>query len=58
MPYTKEQIQEMRDWIADCQWPDLEPEEIDQLTDDEIIKGVKKHYSGGLEQFIADGNPA
>jgi len=46
-------IKAMRDWIADCSWPDLPPEEVPDLTDDEVIQGVRQHYDGGLEAFLA-----
>jgi hypothetical protein len=45
-------IQAMRDWIADCSWADLDPEEIAELTDAEIVSGVRKHYDGGLAEFM------
>ena len=57
MEFTKEQLTAMREWLADCQWGDLESEDLEQLTDDEVVKGVKRHYSGGLVQFVSDCNP-
>jgi hypothetical protein len=48
-------INEMRAWIADCAWRDLEPEEIDDLSDATVLRGIVRHYSGGIAQFIADG---
>ena len=44
------QLQEARDWIADC-FEDAP----DDLTDWEVIDGIKRHYLGGVDQFIADG---
>lgn len=46
-------IKAMRDWIADCVWRDLSPEDIEELTDDEIIRGVDQHYQGGVAAFVA-----
>ena len=42
-----------RDWIADCIWAD----DIDpySLTDDQVIRGIRRHYDGGWDGFIADG---
>ena len=48
-------IEEARDHIADCQWADLEDNDIKNLTDREIINGISKHYQGGWPQFLADG---
>lgn len=53
---SPETVKQMRDWIKDCQWGDLEPEDIDEMSDQGIINGVKKHYEGGLQQFIKDSN--
>lgn len=45
---------DMRDWIKDCQWNDVEEEDIDAMTDEELIRGVERHYSGGISQFVSD----
>jgi hypothetical protein len=50
-------VNDMRDWVKDCQWADLTNEDIDSLTDDELIKGINANYSGGLKQFISDNTP-
>ena len=41
-------LQEARDWIADC----FEDAPGD-LTNWEVIDGIKRKYLGGLDQFIA-----
>lgn len=53
---SPEIIQSMREWIKDNQWGDLDDDEIDELSDQEIINGVKRHYEGGVNQFIKDSN--
>ena len=52
MEITKEVIQGMRDWVSYCTW--LDSDEIETLTDDEIVEGVERHYSGGVKGFVAD----
>jgi hypothetical protein len=50
-----EQLRLARDWIKDClgTFRDLEDEEeIDALTDTQVIKGISRHYSGGIQAFI------
>ncbi len=49
-------IKEMRAWVRDCEWGDLDPDGdvIDALTQTEIIRGVELHYDGGVDGFIAD----
>ena len=50
--YSTEQITAMRSWISDCQWPDLEPEDIAKLSPFEVLAGIEKHVYGGIEEFI------
>lgn len=50
-----EQLRLARDWIKDClgTWRDLDDEEsIDLMTDTQIIKGIARHYSRGVQAFI------
>lgn len=54
MKYDAETLGLMRDWIADCVWSDLHEDEVDDLTDAEIVGGVARHYCGGLAGFLAD----
>jgi hypothetical protein len=51
---TAQQLAEAREWIADCVWADLDQEDIDALTDDQVTRGVRRHYSGGVAQFVSD----
>lgn len=55
---TPETIREMRDWIADCVWQDLHEDEVDDLTDEQVVRGVARHYCGGVAAFIADNTVA
>lgn len=51
--YTRQQIQQARDWIGDCQWAD--EFEVDELTPAEVMAGVEAFYDGGWKQFVKDG---
>jgi hypothetical protein len=56
--FTPEQIKAMRDWAKDCQWADdTDSDFVDELTDEQVIKGVQQHYDGGLTQFVKDCEP-
>lgn len=46
----KNQIIEARMWINDCHWCD-EPGDLENLTEDELIRGIDRHYDGGWIQF-------
>lgn len=50
---TPRQLLEARDWIKDCCpcWRDLDSEDVDELTDDEVTQGVKRHFAGGISEF-------
>ena len=51
---TQEEIEEARRWFEDCQWLDLI--DFDDLSMEEIEKGIDKHFDGGLEQFKRNCN--
>lgn len=55
--YTPDHLREMRGWVNDCVWADMLPEDIEDVTDEEILKGIDKHYVGGLVGFIIDITP-
>ena len=52
---TQEQIAAAREWILDCQWEDLDEEDIPELSDTEVINGIARNYDGGIKGFILDG---
>jgi hypothetical protein len=58
MENQKELLKEARDWIKDCSFSDIEDDEqVDEMTDEQIWKGISKHYGGGIAQFMKDSNP-
>jgi hypothetical protein len=50
---TQAQINEARSWIRDCSWLD-EAEDLEDLTDEEVRRGIDLHYDGGWTQFLAN----
>lgn len=48
---TQAQMHDARGWIADCTWAD----DVTDLTDDEVLAGIERHYVGGWHQFVLDG---
>jgi hypothetical protein len=50
---TEAQIKEAKAWICDCSWLD-EAEDLKDLTDEEVRRGIDRHYEGGWTQFIAN----
>lgn len=51
--YTEQEIEAMRDWIADCYSHDFFFD-IDDLNDQEVVDVVKREYDGGIAQFVAE----
>lgn len=45
-------VNDMRDWVKDCQWGDIEEEDVDNMSDEELIRGVNANYSGGINEFV------
>ena len=50
---TKAQVIEARAWIRDCSWLD-QAEDLEDLTDKEVRRGIDRHYDGGWTQFLAN----
>ena len=47
------ELKEARDWIArrvDC-WNDLKHEDVDELSDEQVTRAIKKFFDGGIEEF-------
>ena len=45
-------ITEMRGWVADCEWADVG--DVAEVSDVQVIRGVARHYVGGIEAFATD----
>jgi hypothetical protein len=50
---TPQMIADARDWLADCAWLDMESDDFADITDSAVIDGVRRHYDGGINQFIS-----
>jgi len=48
-------INEARGWVGDNSWDDQD--DIGSYSDFAILRGVERHYAGGLKQFLQDINP-
>ena len=53
MIISKDVLEDMRSWIADCEWQDLDDLDIEKLTTKEIIRGINTHFDGGVDAFMA-----
>ena len=58
MKLTKEQLEQAREWLADCTWPDVEDSEEfwTEFSDEQIERGIERHFGGGLKAFIETCN--
>jgi hypothetical protein len=44
-------IGEMRGWLSDCGFVDVDPEDVSDRT---VTRVVHKTYSGGTDAFVVD----
>ncbi len=50
--YTPDEIiEEARNWLADCQWADMDVEDFEALTGQQIVIATHRHYEGGWNAF-------
>jgi hypothetical protein len=47
--YTQQEITDMKDWIKDVYWADMDSEDVDDLSDEEVLGGIERFYDGGLK---------
>lgn len=45
---TDEQLRTAKDWILDC-FDEVDPSD---LTEAVIVRGIERHYDGGLRSFL------
>jgi hypothetical protein len=60
MTLSASQLNAAREWVKDClpSFRDLDDEEsVDASSDEDIQRGLEKHYSGGVRQFLSDLDP-
>ena len=50
---TPEQITAARDWLAELVFQDYDPEEFAAMPEEKIVRGVNRHWDGGIESFLA-----
>lgn len=51
---TPEELKAAREWISECEWGDLEPEDVGALDPVIVVRGVERWYEGGWSQFVSD----
>jgi hypothetical protein len=49
-----ELVQAARGWVLDCMWKE-DPADIEEMSDTAVLRGVNRHYEGGLAQCARDG---
>jgi len=48
----RQSIEDARDWLRDCVWADMEDEDFDDLSDNQVRRGVENHWEGGWADFV------
>jgi hypothetical protein len=49
-----ELVQDAIRWLADCDWGDVDEQDIAEMPPLIIVRAVQLHYHGGVGQFIED----
>ncbi len=47
-------LKSMREWLMDCDWRDLDADQIEELEDWRIINAVGRHWDGGLTEYVRE----
>jgi hypothetical protein len=45
-------IKDMRDWLSDCQWNEVDADDIAEMSAERIVRAVGRHYDGGVDAFL------
>lgn len=53
---TGDEVAAMRHWLGDCVagWRDLDLDDVAELTPEEVVAGVQRHYDGGVRGFLQE----
>lgn len=43
---------EAKIWLKECEFPDITPDEIDNLSFEDIASAIENHYDGGFSNFL------
>lgn len=47
-------VAEMRGWLCECTWADVDTADIALMPDRQIVDAVERHWDGGLAAFLRD----
>lgn len=51
-------LPQMREWVKDCVWRDVEDaDDVDEMPDQHILRGIQRFYDGGINAFMRDSQP-
>ncbi len=49
---SRREIQDMRDWLSDCEWANADFEAFQDMSAPVIARGVSRHFAGGVITFL------
>lgn len=47
-------VAEMRSWLSECEWSDVDGDDIATMSDERVIRAVQAHYVGGVVAFLLE----
>lgn len=54
LEHNPEIVKRMRDWLSDCEWRDVNGDDIAEMSAKTVIRAVDKHHEGGVPGFLED----
>lgn len=57
-PASPREVEEMRAWLSDCEWADVDDADLWERTPTEVVVAVQRHYDGGVQGFVFDSRGA
>jgi len=50
-------IKQMREWVKECQWDDIDEEsDVDGIDVQTLLTGIQNNFDGGIKEFIRTSN--
>lgn len=48
-------VADMKSWLLECFNEEVDQEEIEGLSFEQLVRAINRYYEGGIEQFKRDG---
>lgn len=45
-------LADMRGWLSECEWADVDAEDIAEMSAEQVLRAVCDHHDGGVVGFL------